>query len=762
MASGVNFGTQQYFGFDPRTIPSCALWLDAADSTTMTLSGSSVTQWRDKSGNGNATTTATGPPTITTASLNGLSGINLSSSPARCFQMQPLTNPANQTTLTAFMVMSMANSAVAYCRWLSVSKVSDGTANTDYSTVPSFIFCRDNLFQEIDVYRNGLNIGGLPITYNQPFALSCVFDGTTARPFMNGTAQTTFASSGTFGFDRLAIGQNSGLAGVELCDGLVYEVILYYTDLTTSQRQQVEGYLARKWGLTANLPTSHPYKSYPPAMRIFQPVDIAGASLWLDAADATTLTLSGSSVTSWTDKTGTTSLTQSTSSLRPVYTSTGFNGRPAVQFTGVQGASYQYLQSATTSVYNSISSFTFFAVMRIVSTPPVFPSPISLQNKVSFYLRGLNNSSGFTGDNMWTYQGSTFVASPNTIFPYDTDTISCLALGSTQQFFLNGSTTISSPSFTFGTGTNLSLLLGWSGYNANDGFNGYMSEVIVYTSPLSTSQRQQVEGYLAQKWGLQTTLPTTHPYYRVLPSTPVFTPTALSGCVLWMDPTDSTTLTLSGSSVTQWRDKSASDATFTTVNANPTYNASLINGLPALDLTNGSGFISSTTQTLTSSLTLAMVLVVKSGLGFWGSFFTHGNRDTDIALERNSISSGTTLHFQTANDNSTGDITFTTDQVSLYLGTMTTGTSRFFERFGGGTTTTTSATNSSTIVTGLQTIRIGRSDVGENCNSFIGEIVYYNRVLTTQERQQLEAYLMWKWGLTPSLPSTHPYSKFRP
>jgi hypothetical protein len=201
---------------------------------------------------------------------------------------------------------------------------------------------------------------------------------------------------------------------------------------------------------------------------------------------------------------------------------------------------------------------------------------------------------------------------------------------------------------------------------------------------------------------------------------------------------------------------------FSTVNANPTYTASLINGLPALDLTNGSGFISTVAQTLTSSLTLAMVLVVKSGLGFWGSFFTHGSRDGDIALERNSISSGTTLHFQTANDNSTGDITFTTDQVSLYLGTMTTGTSRFFERFGGGTTTTTTATNSSTITTGLQLIRIGRSDVGENCNSFLGEIVYYNRVLTTQERQQLEGYLLWKWGLTTSLPSTHPYAKFRP
>lgn len=241
-----------------------------------------------------------------------------------------------------------------------------------------------------------------------------------------------------------------------------------------------------------------------------------------------------------------------------------------------------------------------------------------------------------------------------------------------------------------------------------------------------------------------------------------FDPRTLPGCVLWMDGADATTMSLTGSSVTQWRDKSASGATFTTVNANPTYTPSLINGVPGLDLTNASGFISSTTQTLTNSLTLAMVLVVKSGIGAWGSFFTHGSRDLDIALERNSVSAGTTLQFQTANDNTGANLTFTTDQVALYLGTMTTGTSRFFSRFGGGTTNTATGTNTSTITVGLQTIRIGRSDTGENCNSLIGEVIYYNRVLTDSERVQVEGYLTDKWRLQSSLPASHPYRTIAP
>jgi hypothetical protein len=55
-----------------------------------------------------------------------------------------------------------------------------------------------------------------------------------------------------------------------------------------------------------------------------------------------------------------------------------------------------------------------------------------------------------------------------------------------------------------------------------------------------------------------------------------------------------------------------------------------------------------------------------------------------------------------------------------------------------------------------------------NCNSslafgnqtsytgFIQEILFYSNALTTAQQQQVEGYLAWKWGLTGSLPFTHP------
>lgn len=250
---------------------------------------------------------------------------------------------------------------------------------------------------------------------------------------------------------------------------------------------------------------------------------------------------------------------------------------------------------------------------------------------------------------------------------------------------------------------------------------------------------------------------------NVVPRKVPFTPRVISSLTLWYDPTDSTTITRSGASVSAWNDKSGNGWNLTTQNGSPQYSATLINNLPGMDLTNSSGFISSSNPTLSANCTLAMILVVKSGIAAWGSFFTHGSRDNDVALERNSINAGTTLlHFQTANDNSTGDLTYTVDQVAIYYGTLTAGTSRFFERFGGGTTNSTTATNSSTIGSGPATIRIGRSDVGENANSHIGEVIYYSKVLSTAESEQIEGYLAWKWGLQSSLPLNHPFKNAAP
>jgi hypothetical protein len=49
-----------------------------------------------------------------------------------------------------------------------------------------------------------------------------------------------------------------------------------------------------------------------------------------------------------------------------------------------------------------------------------------------------------------------------------------------------------------------------------------------------------------------------------------------------------------------------------------------------------------------------------------------------------------------------------------------------------------------------------------NINSNIGEIAAYGRILSNADRQKVEGYLAWKWGINSSLPVSHPYYSAAP
>jgi len=102
-------------------------------------------------------------------------------------------------------------------------------------------------------------------------------------------------------------------------------------------------------------------------------------------------------------------------------------------------------------------------------------------------------------------------------------------------------------------------------------------------------------------------------------------------------------------------------------------------------------------------------------------------------------------------------------------GQSTTTPSVFFAKF--STTTMTAGLNGvlvspSTVVTLPATAySFGNLRVfsGSSCRGKINEILVFNSTtdLTTQQRQQVEAYLAWKWGGQTLLPNTHPYYNLR-
>ena len=92
-------------------------------------------------------------------------------------------------------------------------------------------------------------------------------------------------------------------------------------------------------------------------------------------------------------------------------------------------------------------------------------------------------------------------------------------------------------------------------------FDGDMAEIIMYSNALTTFNREQVEGYLAWKWGLQNTLYLGHPFRYAAPTSAAsipFVPTMVDGAQVWYDGADPLGTGIppsSGSAVTTWFDK---------------------------------------------------------------------------------------------------------------------------------------------------------------------------------------------------------------
>ena len=98
-------------------------------------------------------------------------------------------------------------------------------------------------------------------------------------------------------------------------------------------------------------------------------------------------------------------------------------------------------------------------------------------------------------------------------------------------------------------------------YLINDSASGAADygEVLIYTGELTTAQRQNVEGYLAWKWGLQFSLPPTHPYHPYYnKSRSIPPPVPLNNDVVpwvWYDADDPTTITANNYTLTGWQNK---------------------------------------------------------------------------------------------------------------------------------------------------------------------------------------------------------------
>ena len=227
------------------------LWLDAADASTLIESSGRISQWSDKSGNARNATEATLKPKITTAAQNGLDVV----------EFDPAANSFQQLVLASQLTGLGHVFFVAKKNDVNDSDVvsSNFSAGNDVRSVSFGVSAGSNfVVQQLagslsTAVRNQWHIAEIETT------------GANASLGINGT-RTTSADTDTMQVSHIGryANSNATFARQYSFRGMIGEYIAIASSLSTTNRQKMEGYLAHKWGLTANLPAGHPYENSAP------------------------------------------------------------------------------------------------------------------------------------------------------------------------------------------------------------------------------------------------------------------------------------------------------------------------------------------------------------------------------------------------------------------------------------------------------------------------------------------------------------------
>jgi len=282
-------------------------------------------------------------------------------------------------------------------------------------------------------------------------------------------------------------------------DGAVGEIIASHENMSTYTRQKVEGYLAHKWGMTANLPASHPYKTdHPIVDTLWTPSQLSSVRAWYDMKAETGYS-GGDTITTLVDQTGNGYDLTGTG----VYEEKSIGQLPCLLVSKTDNAGFKTTSSDILSGESDAYAFML-----------IFPTDHSenawslyLDDQLSFQL--INTSS----TNWFRVKNSALANSDGgNILEYCPYINGIRTNGSSLFAYQNGTelfefTSLSTSNF---PSTITTFAINSDG-NSNN-MDGKIAEVIIGTGVLSDADREKIEGYLAHKWNQHRLLPSGHSY----------------------------------------------------------------------------------------------------------------------------------------------------------------------------------------------------------------------------------------------------------
>ena len=233
---------------------STELWFDASDASTITESGGAVSQWNDKSGNARHVYQVAGSkqPIYTAGQYLTFDEVD-----------DCLTIATTAIRMPVLTVIGVINNRSVGTDVNKSWACYEGGANPDFWATARNGGVAGMANHMADSSNPSISVAaplGSPFIYSGKSPTDTIaqyirVDGTQSD---GATHASTIAELGTtfiIGRQKVNVARYFG--------GDVHEVIIG-GDMSISDVQKIEGYLAWKWGLAANLDAAHPYKLTPP------------------------------------------------------------------------------------------------------------------------------------------------------------------------------------------------------------------------------------------------------------------------------------------------------------------------------------------------------------------------------------------------------------------------------------------------------------------------------------------------------------------
>ena len=239
-------------GFNPRSIVGLELWLDASDASTLTLAGSSISEIRDKSGNGWAAVQAVGAnqPTYNATAINGRGAAVFNGTSSRL-------------TISSFSAIGEFTAfAVCYRTWATSGYRAVATQSYTSTSGAAYFLRTGGLFQDwqindLALVGDGFNapraprsIGPLSLSSSEPAVFSGKLSASESTLRVNGVNTGTRVNlTGTPAIASGTLFVGSATAA-DYWDGGISQLLIYNAALSVSQIQAVESWLGSRYSIT--------------------------------------------------------------------------------------------------------------------------------------------------------------------------------------------------------------------------------------------------------------------------------------------------------------------------------------------------------------------------------------------------------------------------------------------------------------------------------------------------------------------------------